>query len=211
MAPLKVEQYVVGPVQTNCYFAINDDTKEVLVIDPGASADQLAKKICQEKLTPIAILLTHGHFDHIMAADEVRDKYNVKVYASAEEKNTLSTPHINLGEAYGMNLSVKADVWHNDGDILKLAGFDIKAIHTPGHTEGGTCYYIGSIGVLFSGDTLFCESVGRTDFPGGSMSDIVHSIKDKLMVLPDDTKVYTGHGEGTSIGYERVHNPYIGA
>ena len=157
------------------------------------------------------ILLTHGHFDHIMAADEVRDKYNVKVYASAEEKNTLSTPHINLGEAYGMNLSVKADVWHNDGDILKLAGFDIKAIHTPGHTEGGTCYYIGSIGVLFSGDTLFCESVGRTDFPGGSMSDIVRSIKDKLMVLPDDTKVYTGHGEGTSIGYERVHNPFIGA
>ena len=146
-----------------------------------------------------------------MAADEVRDKYNVKVYASAEEKNTLSTPHINLGEAYGMNLSVKADIWHNDGDVLNLAGFDIKAIHTPGHTEGGTCYYIESIGVLFSGDTLFCESVGRTDFPGGSMSDIGLSIKDKLMVLPDDTNVYTGHGEGTSIGYERVHNPFIGA
>ena len=211
MAPLSIQIYVVGPVQTNCYFAINDDTKEVLIIDPGASAKQLAEKVKEQGLKPVAILLTHGHFDHIMAADEVRDKYNVKVYASAEEKNTLSTPHINLGEAYGMNLSVKADVWHNDGDILKLAGFDIKAIHTPGHTEGGTCYYIGSIGVLFSGDTLFCESVGRTDFPGGSMSDIVHSIKDKLMVLPDDTKVYTGHGEGTSIGYERVHNPYIGA
>ena len=94
---------------------------------------------------------------------------------------------------------------------IDLAGFHIRVFHTPGHTEGGTCYYIESIGVLFSGDTLFCESVGRTDFPGGSMSDIVHSIKDKLMVLPDDTKVYTGHGEGTSIGYERVHNPFIGA
>jgi len=155
------------------------------------------------------ILLTHGHFDHIMAADAVRDKYDVKVYASCDEKNTLEQPHINLGEAYGLKLSVKADVWHKDGEILKLAGFDIEALHTPGHTEGGSCYYIREIGVLFSGDTLFCGSVGRTDFPGGSMSEIVRSIKEKVMVLPDDTKVYPGHGEGTSVGYERVNNPFL--
>ena len=93
--------------------------------------------------------------------------------------------------------------------MLKLAGFDIEALHTPGHTEGGTCYYIKDIGVLFSGDTLFCGSVGRTDFPGGSMSAIVRSIKDKIMVLPDNTKVYPGHGEGTSVGYERVNNPFL--
>ena len=209
MAPLSIQTYVVGPVQTNCYFAINDDTKEVLIIDPGASAKQLAEKVKEQGLKPVAILLTHGHFDHIMAADAVRDKYDVKVYASCDEKNTLEQPHINLGEAYGLKLSVKADVWHKDGEILKLAGFDIEALHTPGHTEGGSCYYIREIGVLFSGDTLFCGSVGRTDFPGGSMSEIVRSIKEKVMVLPDDTKVYPGHGEGTSVGYERENNPFL--
>ena len=211
MAPLKVEQYVVGPVQTNCYFAVNDETKEMILIDPGANADRLIQIIEKEKLNPVAILLTHGHFDHIGAANEVREHYGIKIYASCDEEKLLASPARNLSNAYGMSLRVTADVLHNDGDILELAGLKIKAIHTPGHTEGGTCYYIESIGVLFSGDTLFCESVGRTDFPGGSMSDIVHSIKDKLMVLPDDTKVYTGHGEGTSIGYERVHNPFIGA
>ena len=209
MAPLKVEQYVVGPVQTNCYFAVNDETKEMILIDPGANADRLIQIIEEEKLNPVAILLTHGHFDHIMAADAVRDKYDVKAYASCDEKNTLEQPHINLGEAYGLKLSVKADVWHKDGEILKLAGFDIEALHTPGHTEGGSCYYIREIGVLFAGDTLFCGSVGRTDFPGGSMSEIVRSIKEKVMVLPDDTKVYPGHGEGTSVGYERVNNLFL--
>ena len=123
----------------------------------------------------------------------------------------LREPSVNMTAHYGKNCSIIPDVLLNDLEVFQVAGFTIQIIHTPGHTEGGTCYYIESIGVLFSGDTLFCESVGRTDFPGGSMSDIVHSIKDKLMVLPDDTKVYTGHGEGTSIGYERVHNPFIGA
>ena len=211
MAPLKVEQYVVGPVQTNCYFAINDDTKEVLVIDPGASADQLAKKIRQEKLIPIAILLTHGHFDHAGGAEELAKHFDIKIYAEEHEKETLDTPSLNLSGWEGVQKTYHADVFLKNEQEIDLAGFHIRVFHTPGHTEGGTCYYIESIGVLFSGDTLFCESVGRTDFPGGSMSDIVHSIKDKLMVLPDDTKVYTGHGEGTSIGYERVHNPFIGA
>ena len=135
----KIDVRVLGMVATNCYLLCNTDTKECVLIDPADNAGKISEMIEQSGCTLKGILLTHGHFDHIMAADEVRDKYNVKVYASAEEKNTLSTPHINLGEAYGMNLSVKADVWHNDGDILKLAGFDIKAIHTPGHTEGGTC------------------------------------------------------------------------
>lgn len=205
----KIDSRILGMVGTNCYLLCNMDIKECVLIDPADSQDEISRMIDESGCSLKGILLTHGHFDHIMAADAVRDKYGVKVYASCDEKNTLEQPHINLGEAYGLKLSVKADVWHKDGEILKLAGFDIEALHTPGHTEGGSCYYIREIGVLFSGDTLFCGSVGRTDFPGGSMSEIVRSIKEKVMILPDDTKVYPGHGEGTSVGYERVNNPFL--
>lgn len=205
----KIDSRILGMVGTNCYLLCNMDIKECVLIDPADSQDEISRMIDESGCSLKGILLTHGHFDHIMAADAVRDKYGVKVYASCDEKNTLEQPHINLGEAYGLKLSVKADVWHKDGEILKLAGFDIEALHTPGHTEGGSCYYIREIGVLFSGDTLFCGSVGRTDFPGGSMSEIVRSIKEKVMVLPDDTKVYPGHREGTSVGYERENNPFL--
>ena len=197
----KIDSRILGMVGTNCYLLCNMDIKECVLIDPADSQDEISRMIDESGCSLKGILLTHGHFDHIMAADAVRDKYGVKVYASCDEKNTLEQPHINLGEAYGLKLSVKADVWHKDGEILKLAGFDIEALHTPGHTEGGSCYYIR--------DTLFCGSVGRTDFPGGSMSEIVRSIKEKVMVLPDDTKVYPGHGEGTSVGYERENNPFL--
>lgn len=205
----KIDSRILGMVGTNCYLLCNMDIKECVLIDPADSQDEISRMIDESGCSLKGILLTHGHFDHIMAADAIRDKYGVKVYASCDEKNTLEQPHINLGEAYGLKLSVKADVWHKDGEILKLAGFDIEALHTPGHTEGGSCYYIREIGVLFSGDTLFCGSVGRTDFPGGSMREIVRSIKEKVMVLPDDTKVYPGHGEGTSVGYERENNPFL--
>ena len=205
----KIDSRILGMVGTNCYLLCNMDIKECVLIDPADSQDEISRMIDESGCSLKGILLTHGHFDHIMAADAIRDKYGVKVYASCDEKNTLEQPHMNLGEAYGLKLSVKADVWHKHGEILKLAGFDIEALHTPGHTEGGSCYYIREIGVLFSGDTLFCGSVGRTDFPGGSMSEIVRSIKEKVMVLPDDTKVYPGHGEGTSVGYERENNPFL--
>lgn len=126
----KIDVRVLGMVGTNCYLLCNTDTKECVLIDPADNAGKISEMIEQSGCTLKGILLTHGHFDHIMAADEVRDKYNVKVYASAEEKNTLSTPHINLGEAYGMNLSVKADIWHNDGDVLNLAGLILRqSIH----------------------------------------------------------------------------------
>lgn len=209
MAPLKVEQYVVGPVQTNCYFAINDDTKEVLVIDPGASADQLAKKICQEKLTPIAILLTHGHFDHAGGAEELAKHFDIKIYAEEHEKETLDTPSLNLNGWEGVQKTYHADVFLKNEQEIDLAGFHIRVFHTPGHTVGGCCYYFPYQNVVFSGDTLFCTSVGRTDFPKGSAAQIIRSIKEKLLPLPDETTVYTGHNDITTIGTERMYNPYL--
>ena len=209
MAPLKVEQYVVGPVQTNCYFAINDDTKEVLVIDPGASADQLAKKIRQEKLTPIAILLTHGHFDHAGGAEELAKHFDIKMYAEVHEKETLDTPSLNLSGWEGVQKTYHADVFLKNEQEIDLAGFHIRVFHTPGHTVGGCCYYFPYQNVVFSGDTLFCTSVGRTDFPKGSAAQIIRSIKEKLLPLPDETTVYTGHNDITTIGTERMYNPYL--
>lgn len=206
---MKIEQYCVGQVATNCYFAINEETKEMLIIDPGDSAQMLAEKIKQKNLKPQAILLTHGHFDHAMAAEELAEIFHIKIYAHESEKSTLEQPQRNVSVMIGKRDSYYADVYVKDGEILNLANMELKVLHTPGHTEGGCCYYLEKEQVVFSGDTLFCQSVGRTDFPGGSMSQIVRSIKEKLMVLPDETKVYPGHMDITTIGKERAYNPFI--
>lgn len=209
MAPLVVEQYVVGMVQTNCYFAINDDTKEVLIIDPGASAKQLADKIKEEGLKPVAILLTHGHFDHATGAEELAGLLGVEIYAEEHEKETLENPELNLSGWEGRQIAFHADQYLRDEQEIDLAGFHIRVLFTPGHTVGGCCYYFSYQNALFSGDTLFNTSVGRTDFPKGSASQIVRSIKEKLMILPDETTVYTGHNDLTTIGTERMYNPYL--
>lgn len=209
MARLRVEQYVVGQVMTNCYFAVNEDTLEVLVIDPGDGAARLIEKIRQEKLIPRAVLLTHGHFDHAMAAGEIAREFQIPVYAEEHEKETLENPDINLCGMLGRRESYRADKFVKDGEELSLAGFDIKVMFTPGHTKGGCCYYMEKEQAVFSGDTLFHESVGRTDFPGGSASVLLKSIEDKLMPLPGQVKVYPGHNDVTTIGWERQYNPFL--
>ncbi len=209
MAPLRVETYIVGPVQTNCYFAINDDTKEVLVIDPGASAEKLAEKIKEQGLKPAAILLTHGHFDHATGAEELAKLLQVKIYAEEKEKETLENPQLNLSGWQGSSLVFHADEYLKDEQEIDLAGFHIRVLLTPGHTVGGCCFYFPYQNVIFSGDTLFQTSVGRTDFQKGSMSQLINGIREKLLPLPDETAVYTGHGEMTTIGTERMYNPYL--
>lgn len=209
MAPMKVESYVVGPVQTNCYFAINDETKETLIIDPGAEAGRLAEILEKEQLKPVAVLLTHGHFDHAGGAAEIASHFGIRIYALEEEEETLSSPALNLSRWDEKEMVYHADEFLEDEQEIDLAGFHIRVFHTPGHTVGGCCYYFPYQNVLFSGDTLFHMSVGRTDFPKGSMSDIIRSIQQKILPLPDETMVYPGHNDETTIGTERMYNPYL--
>ena len=209
MAPVKVETYVVGSVQTNCYFAINEETRETLIIDPGASAGRLAERLAEQQLNPEAILLTHGHFDHAGGAAELAAHFGIKVYAHERERETLDTPSLNLSGWGGGAESYHVDEFLKDEQEIDLAGFHIRVFHTPGHTEGGCCFYFPYQNILFSGDTLFHMSVGRTDFPRGSMSAIVRSIREKILPLPEQTRVYPGHNDETTVGTERMYNPYL--
>lgn len=209
MGKIRIDQYVVGPVQTNCYFAINTDTKELLILDPGDSSRKLSEKIRQEELTPVAILLTHGHFDHAGAARELAEEFHISIYAHEAEQEVLEDPQKNSSWMIGERRTFSADVFLQSEQELDLAGFHIRVLHTPGHTVGGCCYYLPYEDVVFSGDTLFCTSVGRTDLPTGSMSQLVRSVREKLMSLPDATTVYPGHGELTTIETERMYNPYL--
>ena len=206
---LAIRMMVLGPVQTNCFFLINEDTKEVLVIDPADHAQKIIEWMKSENLKPVAILLTHGHFDHIMGVEGIRKEYGIPVYASRDEVDVLAKPQLNVSTMMGAYLSMKADELFCDGDVLELAGMKLKVISTPGHTIGRVCFYIEEEKVLISGDTLFEASVGRTDFPTGSSRQLIESIKTRLFILPDDTSVFPGHGGTTSIGYENIHNPFV--
>ncbi len=206
---LAIRMMVLGPVQTNCYFLINEDTKEVLIVDPADRAQKIIEWINSEGLKPTAILLTHGHFDHIMGVAGVKKEYNIPIYASKDEVEVLANPQINVSTMMGAYLSMKADKLFSDGDVLELAGMKLKVISTPGHTIGSVCFYMEEEKVLISGDTLFEASVGRSDFPTGSSRQLIESIKTRLFALPDDTDVFPGHGGTTSIAYEKAHNPFI--
>ena len=215
MSRMKINHYVVGMVQTNCYIVINNETKECIIIDPGASGKQLAEIIYEDDLTPIAVLLTHGHFDHAGAAKTLKDEFDISIYAHEAERETLRSPEKNVSWMVNCKEVYDADIYLKDEEVISLAGFEIKVLHTPGHTEGGCCYYIPAEDVVFSGDTLFAQSVGRTDFPGGSMSQIVRSIREKLLTLNEagnlesDIMVYPGHNDPTTIETERMNNPYL--
>lgn len=206
---MKIEKYVIGIIGTNCYLVTNEETRQTVVIDPADAPPELMNHIKSEGLLIEAILLTHGHFDHTMGIEGFLKEYKVPVYMHKDDEPMLSDPEMNPSFAYISDYKIPDIEYIKDGQVLKLAGYDFEVFHTPGHTPGGCCFYVRSEGVLFSGDTLFSGSVGRTDFPGGSMSDLIHSIQEKLLPLPDDTFVYPGHMDDTTIEQERKFNPFL--
>lgn len=209
MSNMKIQPYVLGRVETNCYFIINEETRETILVDPADKGKQIIQHLNEHSLKPVAILLTHGHFDHIMGIPELLEEYNLPVYAMEEEKILLTDPSKNFSAGVGKRIVINVTHPLKDNEKLHLAGMDITVIYTPGHTIGGACYYFEKEGVLLSGDTLFRGSIGRTDFPTGDYDTLVQSLNTKLMVLPEEVTVYPGHERTTTIGYEKMHNPYI--
>lgn len=206
---MKVEKFLTGIISTNCYLAINEETKQTVIIDPAACPKKILDYIEEEGLKIEAILLTHGHFDHIMGIDGFLERFPVPVYVHEDDERVMKDPRLNQSAIYTAGYTFDGAHYLRDRQTLELAGYTFEVIHTPGHTWGGCCYYIQSEHVLFSGDTLFQCSVGRSDFETSSTSDLLTSIREKLMKLPDETIVYPGHMGATKIGYERENNPYI--
>ena len=218
MGELKIGRMVLGSCATNTYFLYREGENKAVVVDPADQGTKVYASLFKNDLKVEGILLTHGHFDHIWGLEALKGAVNrerkekalepIKVYALDAERELLGNADMNVSEMAGRACTVSADEYLKDGQEITIAGMTFKVIATPGHTSGSCCYYLEEKGFLLSGDTLFQESVGRTDFPTGSMSQIVRSIREKLFVLPEDTKVYPGHGGSTTIGYEKENNPF---
>lgn len=209
MVDLKIGRLMIGVCQTNCYFVYKEGTKDVIFFDPADNGDYIYETLKDKGFLVKGILLTHGHFDHIWGAEKLRELSGAPIYAYEEEKVLCEDAEKNISKQAGRACTVVPDYYVKDNEEIKIADMTCKLIATPGHTIGSCCYYFTEAGILLSGDTLFQESVGRTDFATGSMSMLTRSIKERLFVLPDDTKVYPGHGDTTTIGCEKKYNPFV--
>lgn len=208
MSELKIGRMVLGMCQTNCYFLYREDSKDCIVVDPADQGDKIYQALDKNGFKVCGILLTHGHFDHIWGTKALREMSGARLYALDAEQELLQNSRKNVSSQVGRAYTVDADVYLKDGEEVTIADMTFQVIATPGHTAGGCCYYFKEAGFLVSGDTLFQDSIGRTDLPTGSMSTLVRSVRDKLFVLPEETKVYPGHGDSTTIGHEKKYNPF---
>ena len=205
---MQLLQFSVGMVMTNCYMIFNEATKEAALVDPGDQAAYLLEQCRLRGLTLKAILLTHGHFDHILAAPALREETPAPVYAARAEAALLADSEANLSGSWQRRpLTLTPDTLLEDGETFALLGSRMQMVLTPGHTAGSCCYYLPEEKWLFSGDTLFCESYGRTDLPTSQPAAIGRSIREKLLTLPEETIVYPGHNETSTIRHEKKYNP----
>ena len=210
-AEIKVNCFVVGMVQTNFYFLYREGSSETVVFDPADMGDRLYEELTKRGLEVKAIMLTHAHFDHIMGLDALKKRTGAPVYACIHEKRLCESHKLNQSGSIGRPCTVEVDHYLEDGEEVTLADITMRTIFTPGHTEGSCAYYIEDGHILISGDTLFEGSIGRSDLPTGDQDTLFNSIRTKLYTLPDDTAVFSGHGNETSIGYEKKHNWFVRA
>lgn len=209
---MKVDRLVLGEFENNCYIVRNNDSAtECLVIDTALDVRELPAFLDQHKLSPVAVILTHGHIDHIAGVNALRKKFpSILIYIHKLDAEMLDDAAGNLSIMAGSSFTAgKADRLIDEGDTIDKAGIRLRVIHTPGHTPGGICLYAEKDGVIFVGDTLFAGSIGRTDFPNGDMKQLLEGIKLKLLTLPEDTIAYPGHGPETTIGREKADNPFL--
>ncbi len=208
---MKWRRMSLGPVQTNAYFLWNEQ-KDCLIIDPGSEADKIFGFVKENKLMPIAILLTHAHYDHIGAVDDVRNMWNIPVYIHKKEQSWLVDPSLNLSDKvpYMEPIRLKeADEIISSEGLLEIGPFKLEIFETPGHSPGSVSYYSAEEQLVFSGDALFESSIGRTDLPFGNTDTLMKSIHQKLLTLPEETLVLSGHGGETTIGQEMDTNPFL--
>jgi len=201
-------QLSVGPLQVNCYILADDETKEAIVIDPGDDAGDILRIIREKGLNVKYLVLTHAHFDHTGANKELKEATGAELLMHADDKRLLESA-ANQGSIFGMRSSASppADKYVKHGETITSGKISLRVLHTPGHSPGGICL-LGQ-GMVFTGDALFAGSIGRTDLPGGDFHTLIRSIKTNLMTLPDDTKVFCGHGPSSTIGTERNENPFL--
>jgi len=206
---MKVEKLVVGEMQANCYLVWDEQSKEAVVIDPGGDPDTIIDAISRNSLKVIHIINTHGHVDHVEANDLIRQKTGATLLIHSADVSLLQDLELNLSQALGRGKNfLPPTKTLEDKDKLKLNGFELEVLHTPGHTPGSICLYGDKR--LFSGDTLFAGGVGRTDLPGGNFRQLKDSLEHKILKLSDEVVVYPGHGPNTTIGKERRDNPFLG-
>ena len=213
---MKIKAFPVNPFGENTYIVWNEETRDAVIVDPGMFNDGERKVvdnfIAANNLNPKYLFLTHMHVDHAMSANYISHKYSLPVM-SAEEEQTLASRLTEQAAMFGLGgfyEPVTIDKFVHDGDEFPFGTETIKAIQVPGHSPGGLTFYFKESGFLLCGDVLFYESIGRTDLPGGSYEKLVSGIKNKVLALPDDTVIYTGHGEPTTVGHERNYNGFLG-
>jgi glyoxylase-like metal-dependent hydrolase (beta-lactamase superfamily II) len=209
---MQVDQLIMGAFETNCYaLRESDGATDCVIVDAGLDGAGLVGFLQERKLNAVALVLTHGHADHIAGVVELRKSFgSLKVYIHQLDAGMLTGEQDNLSVLAGGTFRAEpADFLVVESDRIEQAEISLEVLHTPGHTRGGISLYCRDEGVVFAGDTLFAGSVGRTDFPGGNMRQLITNIREKLLVLPDETVVYPGHGPATTIAQEKAYNPFV--